>query len=445
MQKSFRFLALLILLPLVLLAKAPGVTAQADSPLVLVLTARGALTSGMAEYLARGIQVAEQRQAELLVLQLDTPGGSVDLTTRMTQNILASRVPVVVYISPDGAIAGSAGTLITLAGHYAAMAPGTAIGAASPVGMEGEDLGETMEAKVKNLLKASARSLAERRGATATALVERTIDDAEAVSASQALEAGLIDFLATDLDDLLRQLDGVEVDAAGDVRTVSTQNPRLEFFNPSLIERILSVLTNPNIVFLLLSIGSTAILIEITSPGGWFAGFTGIVCLALATYGLGVLDVNWFGVIFLALAFGLFLLDIKAPTHGALTAAAVGSLIVGAMVMFNSPNVPAFQRVSMPLIIGMSLATGALFFGVLLFAIRAQSLPSRMGRESLVGQLAEVRGELNRTGIVQLAGEQWSARQEEAQEPLPNGTRVRVVRMEGLTLVVKKVEDDLHL
>ncbi len=443
MIKPHWFLTPVILLLVLVLVS--GASAQGDSPLVLVLTARGALTSGMAEYLARGIQTAEQRQAELLVLQLDTPGGSVELSSRITQDILASQVPVLVYVSPQGAMAGSAGTLITLAGHLAAMAPGTAIGAASPVGLEGEDLDETMEAKVKNILKASARSLAERRGLSAVALAERTIDEAEAVSASQALEAGLIDFMAEDLDDLLRQVDGVEVNVAGSTQRLSMQNPRLEIFNPSLIERILSILTNPNIVFLLLSIGSTAILIEITSPGGWFAGFTGVVCLALATYGLGVLDVNWFGVIFLVLAFALFLLDIKAPTHGALTAAAVGSMIVGAMVMFNSPGVPEFQRVSAPLIIGMSLITGALFFGVLIFAIRAQSIPRWMGMETLVGRVAEVRGELGRTGIVQMGGEQWSAELKDAQAPLPNGTRVRVVRLDGLTLVVEKVEDDQRL
>jgi membrane-bound serine protease (ClpP class) len=396
----------------------------------------------MAEYLARGIQIAENRQAELLVLQLDTPGGSVELANRITQDIRASQVPVVVYVTPSGAIAGSAGTVITLAGHAAAMTPGTVIGAASPVGMEGEDLGETMEAKVKNILKATVRSLAERRGQEAIDLAERTIEDAEAVSASEALQAGLIDFVAEDLDDLLDQLDGFLVQVGSTERPVNTQGARLELFNPSLIERVLSILTNPNIVFLLLSIGSTAILIEITSPGGWFAGFVGVVCLALATYGLGVLDVNWFGIIFLLTAFALFLLDIKAPTHGALTAAAVGSLIVGALVLFNSPGVPSFQRVSVPLIVSMSLVTGALFFGVLIFAIRAQSIPVWMGQESLVGKIAVVRGEFQNSGIVQMNGEQWSAQAVDANQDFPDGTRVRVMGMEGLTLIIQGPEAD---
>lgn len=444
-MKKYRVIPWLLVFPLMVALILPGLrasfaNAQGDTPLVLVLSARGPLTPAMAEYLARGIQLAEKRQAELIVLQLDTPGGSVDLANRMTQDIRASQVPVVVYVSPSGAIAGSAGTVITLAGHVAAMTPETAIGAASPVGMEGEDLGETMEAKVKNLLKATVRSLAERRGPEAIDLAERTIEEAEAVSASQALQAGLIDFVADDLDDLLDQLDGFLVQIDNSERVINTQEARLEIFNPSLIERVLSVLTNPNIVFLLLSIGSTAILIEITSPGGWFAGFVGVVCLALATYGLGVLDVNWFGLIFLATAFVLFLLDIKAPTHGALTAAAVGSLIVGALVLFNSPGVPSFQRVSVPLIIGMSLTTGALFFGVLIFAIRAQSTPIWMGQESLVGKVAVVKGELQRKGIVQLHGEQWSAEAADDGQALADGTRVQVVGMQGLTLLVEKLD-----
>ena len=254
----------------------------------------------------------------------------------------------------------------------------------------------------------------------------------------------MIDFIAEDMDDLLRQLDGFVVQVGNGERQLTTEDTRLEIFNPSLIERVLSILTNPNIVFLLLSIGSTAVLIEITSPGGWFAGFIGVVCLALATYGLGVLDVNWFGIIFLIMAFALFLLDIKAPTHGALTAAAIGSLIVGGLVLFNSPGVPSFQRVSAPLVVGMSLTTGALFFAVLIFAIRAQSTPLWMGQESLTGRIAVVQGELGRSGIVQLGGEQWSAEAIDAIEPLSDGTRVRVLRVDGLKLLVQKIDDDVE-
>jgi len=201
---------------------------------------------------------------------------------------------------------------------------------------------------------------------------------------------------------------------------------------------LLQVLTDPNIVFLLITVGVQAILIEISSPGGWVAGFIGVVCLALATYGLGVLPVNWFGIIFLVTAFVLFLLDIKAPTHGALTAAGVGALVVGALVLFNSPGTPQFQRVSVPLVIGVSIASAAVFFAILLFAVRAQKAPIRTGQESMAGKTGLARSEIAPHGSVQLAGELWSAELLEGEEPVKMGERVVVVRAEGIRLFVKK-------
>ena len=432
-------LFLLICLSTTLISLARPASAQTAAHLVLVLTADGPLTPAMLEYLARGIRSAEQQDAELIVFQLNTPGGSIDLMQGMVEAIRASDVPVVVYVMPRGAMAGSAGTLITLAGHAAAMAPETAIGAASPVDAQGQDLGETIAAKEKNILKATVRSLADRRGPRAVELAERTIDFAEAASAKEALEVGLVDFIASDLDDLLRQLDGYAVALPNGERPLSTADAEIELVPYSFIELLLNMLTNPNIVFLLLTIGVQAILIEISSPGGWVAGFIGAVCLALAAYGIGVLPVNWFGIVFLILAFALFILDIKAPTHGALTAAGVGSLIVGALVLFNSPNVPAFQRVSVPLVVGMSMITGATFFVILLFALRAQRTPIRMGQESLVGRTGIVRSALAPVGTVQLGGELWTAEADPGETDLPTGTRVRVTRAEGIRLFVKKV------
>ena len=424
-----------------LLAMWPVAPTQAQDgrPQVIVLTADGALTPAMREYLERGIRTATQQGAELLVLQLNTPGGSIDLMQSMVEDIRASAVPVAVYITPRGAMAGSAGTVITLAGHVAAMAPETAIGAASPVGSQGEDLGQTLEAKVKNILKATVRSLAERRGQRAIDLAESTIESAAAASAQEALDAGLVDFIANDLNDLLRQLNGFKVETLTGQHTLNTTNADVTNLPPSFIEQLLKTLTDPNIVALLLFIGVQSIVIEISSPGGWVAGFIGVVCLSLATYGLGILPVNWFGIVFMILAFVLFILDIKAPTHGALTAAGVGSLIVGTLVLFNSPNVPPFQRVSVPLVVGMSLLTGATFFGVLLIALRAQRSPRRMGGEGLVGRMGIVRTPLSPAGTVQVASELWTAESLEGDEPLPPGTHVRVERMEGFRLYVRKI------
>lgn len=435
-------LFIFLILGALIVATPSSVVAQNQDRLVIVLTADGPLTPAMGEYLQRGLRLAEQRQAELVVVKLNTPGGSVDLMSDMVQMIRSSRVPVVIYVSPQGAMAGSAGTVITLAGHASAMAPETSIGAASPVSAEGQDLGETMEAKSKNILKAMVRSLTEHHSPEAVRLAESMIESAQAASAKEAVDVGLVDYLAEDLTSLLANLDGYQVQLNDGPVQLETSHARVETLEPSFIEELLAILTNPNIVFLLLTIGVQAILIEISSPGGWVAGFIGVVCLALAAYGLGVLPVNWFGIVFLAIAFVLFILDIKAPTHGALTVAGVASLIIGALVLFNSPSVPVFQRVSVPLIIFTSMLTGAMFFGVLMFAIRARFTPIRMGVESLVGRVGTTLGDLSPRGQVQLGGEQWSAELTDHKMSLPKGSRVQVLRVDGLKLIVRKADED---
>ena len=442
-MKIVRLLFLLILAVIqlsvqpALALSSPG--AQSDAPLVIILNAEGAVTPAMREYIERGLGAADQRNADLVVLQLNTPGGDLNTTQEIVTTIRGSEIPVVVYVTPRGAWAGSAGTIITLAGHAAAMAPETAIGAASPVGGQGEDLTETLEAKAKEITKATVRSLAERRGPEAVELAEATIETAKAASSNEALEVGLIDFVADDLDDLLEQLDGFEVEIADGPRTLETGDATTEEVAASFIEQLLAMLINPNIVFLLLTIGVQAILIEIGSPGGWVAGFIGVVCLALAAYGLGVLPVNWFGIVFLITSFVLFILDIKAPTHGALTAAGIGSFIVGALVLFNSPGTPQFQRVSIPLVVIVGLLTGALFGVLVGFGIRALRTPIRAGRESMVGKSGIATTEFRPTGQVQVGSELWTAEADEGSRKIRKGDRVEVVEVKGLRLKVRKI------
>jgi len=412
--------------------------AAAAGPSALVLTIDGAITPATQEYLARGIQAAEQNGAQLVILQLNTPGGGLDPMQKMAQDIRASRVPVVVYVSPRGAWAASAGAVITLAGHAAAMAPETAIGAASPVGSQGADLPATEQTKVKEAMKALVRSYTERRGADASALAESTIESAKAVSATEALQIGLVDFIANDLTDLLNQLDGYTVQMADGPRTLHTAGAVPQTLEMSLIESLLQLLVDPNFVFILLSIGVQAILIELSSPGGWVAGFIGVVCLALAAYGLGVLPVNWFGLAFLIIAFVLFIVDIKAMTHGGLTAAGIGSFIIGALVLFNSPGTPQFQRVSLPLVILVALIIGISFAIIVGFALRAQKRPVLTGQEGMRGQSGIARTDIDPTGQVQSGAELWTAELAEGQGRIRKGETVEVVKVQGLTLKVKK-------
>lgn len=409
---------------------------QSIAPNVVTLTVQGPLTPALVGYIDRGLAAAERQNAEVLILQLDTPGGSIDLMNTIVQNIRSSEIPVVVYVSPRGAIAGSAGTLITLAGHIAAMAPETAIGAASPVGSQGEELGETIETKQKEILKASVRSLAVNRGEEAVALAEETIENAIAVSAEEALEVGLIDIIAIDFDDLLTQINGRKIDIANTTLTLDLENAVLLPIEMTFIENLLQLLTNPNILFILLTIGIQAIFIELSNPGGWVAGFIGAVSLILVVYGLGVLPVNWFGILFLITAFILFILEVKAPVHGALTAAGTISFIVGALVLFNSIETPGFPKVSVPLVIGTGLLLSVGIFFVLRFALKALRTPVQTGMESLIGLTGYVVSDLDPQGTIQLAGEEWSAISE-SNDTLVKGTPVQVVDKRGISLIVK--------
>lgn len=436
-----RKINLAAILTLCLLAVFSGrIHAQSGRPLALVLDADGPIMPAMQEYIERGIKVAEREDAEVLVIQLDTPGGDLLTTIEIIQSMRASKVPVIVFVGPNGAIAGSAGAMITMGGHASAMAPETAIGASSPISGSGEDLDTTSETKAKEISKATIRPLVEPRGEEAVELAEAMIDVAKAVTADEALEAGLIDFVASDTDALLEKLDGFTVQMADDPRTLNTANARTESLPMNFIEQLILMLTDPNIVFLLVTIGVQAVLIEISSPGGWVAGFIGVVCLALAGYGLGVLPVNWFGIIFLITAFVLFILDIKAPTHGALTAAGVASFIVGALVLFNSPGTPQFQRVSIPLVVGAGVVTGLVFLVIVGFGIRALRAPVRVGEESLIGKTGTARTSVDEAGgQVQLQSELWSAELFEGSASIRKGDHVEVVEVKGLRLKVKKV------
>jgi len=414
--------------------------AQSDAPLAVVMTADGPIMPPMLEYFKRGIETAEQRNAEVLIIELNTPGGSVDTMLEMIQVIRDSEVPVVIYVSPNDAIAGSAGALITMAGHASAMAPRAAIGAASPIDSSGADIQSTLEKKVKEILKAKARSLVEQRGKDAVELAEAMIDDAKAVTAKEALEAKLIDFISDDTVELLQQLNGFTITTKDGEQKLNTRNIRTEALEISFIEGFLLLLTDPNIAFLLLAIGVQAILIEISSPGGWVAGFIGAVCLTLAVYGMGVLPVNWFGILFLIIAFALFILDIKAPTHGALTAAGVASFIIGALVLFNSPGTPQSQRVSVPLVIGTGVFLGMLFFAALIFVVRAQHGRIQTGSETLLGKTGTARTFTNDAGQVQLESELWTAERSPDSDPISKGDPVEVLEVRGLRLRVRKIK-----
>ncbi len=410
------------------------VLAQSGGDHALVLQADGPLTPVWLSYLERGVRAAQERDSAVIVFKINTPGGQIDLMDRLINVILTSPKPVVVFVSPRGAEAGSAGTLITLAGHASAMAPQTTIGAASPVGGQGEDIGETMDAKVKNILKAKVRTLAARRPPEAVALAESMIDEARAATAEEALRIGLIDVIAEDVADLLNQLDGRTVIVQDREVVLRTAGLRQEALEMNLLENLLALLTNPNILFLLLFIGAQAILIELSSPGIGLPGLVGFISLALALYGVGVLPVNWFGLLFIVLAVILFLVDLQTGI-GLLSLGAVVSLAVGALVLFNSPGSLPYFRVSVPFVIGTSAVVGGAFLGLVALILRSRRRPALLESRAVIGAMGEARSRLNPLGVVHVAGEDWTA--ESVGGPIEPGQRVRVVGMEGLRLKVR--------
>ena len=426
---------LLALLAAVLFAGLAGLTpAAAQGSRAYVLTLDGPLTPAQAAYLERALNQAQGPQTEVIILQLNTPGGDITLMQKMVSLIRSSQVPVVVFVAPRGALAGSAGTVVTLAGDAAAMAPETVIGAASPVGSQGQNLDTTEQTKLKQALEAEVRTLAAQRSPQAIALAQDAIETAKAATATEAHSAGLVDFLADDVPNLLRQLDGFSLTMNGQQRTLHTLGLEVVPLDMNILESVLDFLTNPNVVFVLLALGAQALLIELSNPGRWVAGVIGAVSLSLAFYGLGVLPVNWFGLIFIGLAFVLFILEVHATAHGALAATGTASLVVGALVLFNSPGSPDFFRVSVPLVVATSLVIALMFVVLLTFALQAQRRPAAVGIENLIGR----EGEMRSPESIQVAGELWSAVPADSGDiKLEPGQRVVVAAVRGLKLLVR--------
>ena len=408
---------------------------------IYVLTFEGAVTPVLEKYIVDSISAARAAEArgtpvEAIILQLDTPGGSVEVTKSIMQEMLASRTPIVVYVAPTGAHAGSAGTFITLAGHVAAMAPGSSIGAASPVGSNGEDVGATMEAKVKNILSADIENLAARRGDAAKEWAVQAVQDAAAATADRALELGVIDFVAADLADLLTQLDGFEVTVAGQAYTLETGDAVIERRDLNFIQQFLNLLANPTVATILLTVGSAGLLAEVWNPGTWIPGAIGLVCLLLGMYALGQLDANFAGLGLMALALVLFVSEAFTPTFGALALGGVIAFGLGAALLFDAPGVAA----PWPAIIALAVALGAFSFFAGTKGLAAQRRPAKTGSEGLIGQIGAAKAPFSahERGSVFVYGEWWNARLERGQ--VNAGDEVEVIGRRGYTLMVRPVE-----
>ncbi len=432
---TIRRITLAVVLLLLALSLGSGVRAQDRH--VAVITIDGTVNPVLTGYVERGVNEAEDSGAEALIIQIDTPGGLDDSTRDIIKLIVNARVPVVVYVSPSGARAASAGFYILQSAHVAAMAINTATGAATPISLseEGEAaVSDELKAKMINDSAAYIRSLAESHGRNAD-WAERAVREGVSVSEQEALEMNVIEIVAPDLDALLTALDGRQVTLLNDqVVTLHTAGAAVDEIPMGTFTGFLYAIADPNIAYILLSIATLGIMAEIFNPGLIFPGVVGGICLLLAFFSLGMLPVNWAGILLIVLAVGLFIGEVLTTTFGIFTAGGVVSLVIGSLILFQGAS-PVFSISPWLIATVTIIVAGALTF-IVHRAIKAHRKQARTGREELVGKTVLVKVALKPEGTVFFKGERWTAVLDGG-EAKP-GEEVVINRVDGLTLHVSK-------
>jgi membrane-bound serine protease (ClpP class) len=393
-------------------------------------------------FITRSLEQAEVDGAALLVIRLDTPGGLLESTRNIVEDLLAAPVPVAVYVSPPGARAGSAGTFITAAAHFAAMAPGTNIGAATPVSSTGEEIPETLASKVENDAAALIRSIAQERGRNEK-MLEQTVLTAASYSAKEAVDLNVVDLIADDLEELLEMLEGRRAETLSGTRTMRLEGLAIREFSKNPLERFLEFISNPNVSFILLTVGGLGVIIELFSPGLVGPGVVGVVCLLLAFLALGNLPVNWVGVALVLLAIALVFLEVQVSGIGVLGIAAVISFVIGGFLLFTqfgdvSPTLPDIS-VNYWLLGGMAVtfAFAVLYVGRLIAQSRHDT-PQRT-TNPLLGEVGVVVSPLQPRGLVRLGEENWTAVSEDG-SVVNKDEPVIVIDVHGVVLTVIRLD-----
>jgi membrane-bound serine protease (ClpP class) len=426
----------LIIALLILLAGTP---AAADKPAeprkitgdVYVVTVDDAIGPGVAQFISDAIEQANEENAALLVIQLDTPGGLAESMRSIVKAILASRIPVVVFVAPGGARAASAGVMITIAADVAAMAPGTNIGAAHPVGAGGQEIDDSMSEKVVNDMVAHAKSVAEQRGRNAE-WVEKAIRESVAITETEALEKNVIDLVARDLDDLIEQIDDREIAGKG---MVELDNAEVKRVREDFRTKVLKTISNPNIAYILLMLGLAGLYFELSHPGAIFPGVIGGICLILAFFAMQTLPVNYAGILLILLAIVLFIMEMKITSYGLLSVAGIVAMALGSLMLFKS-GIPGMSLSWGVLLPTLALVSG-FFILVAALVVRSHVARPRTGTAGLIDEIGVVKKDLDPEGKVFVHGELWHAI---AREPIPAGTRVRIVGVQNLVLEVEALE-----
>jgi len=434
--------------PTLLLALILAVGAsQVDAAEVHRIEVQGVINPVSAKFVIDAVDRAERERADALLIELDTPGGLLEATRQIVQRFLAAEVPVIVYVAPDGARAGSAGVFITLAAHIAAMAPGTNIGAAHPVSIGGGGLpgggapdtsnSRIMSDKATNDAAALIRSIAQTRGRNVE-WAEKAVRESAAITAIDALTNGVIDLMAPSVDSLLKAIDGREVQLKSSTRTLVVDSVTIRTIEMTWRERFFNRISDPNIAYIFMMIGIYGILFEFYNPGAVLPGVLGGLGLLLAFFAFQALPVNAVGVLLIIFGIILLLLEIKVASYGVLTVGGAVSLFLGSLMLFD-PAVPAI-RVSIGVIIPAVLFTVLFFLFAIALGIRAQARKVSTGQEALVGATAKVISPFTPEGMVLVEGEYWKAVWEGPEDPavIESGSEVKIRRLEGMTLVVGK-------
>jgi membrane-bound serine protease (ClpP class) len=416
---------LYILFVLVLLLTG---TATAGSGDIVIIPVSDAIGPGISDFISGGIQQADDEKAACVIIELDTPGGLADAMREIVMSIYAAKIPVIVYVSPSGARAASAGVMITMAADIAAMAPGTNIGAAHPVATGGKEIGKVMSEKVTNDMVAYVRGIAEKKGRNAE-WAEQAVRESVSVTEKEALEKNIIDIVATDLEDLVQQIDGRVVDGKGKLVLSGASRIRIK---ETLRTKILKTISNPNIAYILMMIGLAGLYFELSHPGAIFPGVVGGIALILAFFSFQTLPVNTAGILLILLSIIFFIMEIKVTSYGLLSVAGVVSLLLGSLMLFKEGGPQA--RVSWQVLIPTLVVVSGFFVSVAGLAFRAQISKPRTGESGLVGEVGTVKIRIDPDGKVMVHGELWYAR---AKEPIEAGVRVRVVAVDKLVLDVE--------
>jgi len=415
----------MLCLALVSLGKTVGLTKGGE---VRIIELEGPINPGAAAFLIRGLEDAEKQGVELIIVRLDTPGGLVPSMRTMVKGIMNSSIPVVVYVAPKGAGAASAGVMITVSAHVAAMAPGTNIGAAHPVGAGGKDIDKDMSEKVVNDMASYGRGIAQDKGRNAD-WVEKAIRESVSITAEEAVEKKVVDLVAGDIDELLKLLDGREIELQKGKVTLKTKDLVKTQYEPGFRDAVLRLISDPNIAYILMMIGLAGLYFELAHPGAIFPGVIGAISLILAFYSFQTLPVNYAGLLLIALAIIFFIAEIKVASYGILSLGGVVSLTLGSIMLFEDVGVSL--RLMAPTIV----LIGGFFVIVSTLAFRAYHSKPQSGIEGLIGEVGVVEKPIDPEGLVFVHGEYWRAVSSEKLQP---GEKVAVEEVTGLLLKVKK-------